>query len=80
MATTAVLGTMILTFVFGLLGAIPWVMGEGLVSFFAMCMGLGAVALTKFGTRNYPTVQIAEPDDDKITAVLDTLPDEEPIE
>ncbi|MCP5098899.1 MAG: hypothetical protein GY943_25385, partial [Chloroflexi bacterium] len=79
--TTAVLGTMLLTFVFGMLGAVPWVMGEGIVSFFAMCMGLGAVALTKFGTRAYPLVAVAEPDDDKITAVLNTLPDdEEPAE
>ncbi len=74
---TAAVGTMILTFIFGLLGAIPFIYGEGIVAFFAMCVGLGGVALTKFGTQDYPRVAIVEPDDDKVTAVLDTLPDEE---
>jgi hypothetical protein len=74
---TAVIGTMLLTFFFGLLGAIPWIMGEWLVGVFAMCMGLGAVALTKFGTQTYPPVMVGEPNVEKITAVLDTLPDEE---
>ncbi len=74
---TAAVGTMILTFIFGLLGAIPFIYGEGIVAFFAMCVGLGGVALTKFGTQDYPRIALVEPDDDKITAVLDTLPDEE---
>lgn len=74
---TAAIGTMVLTFIFGLLGAIPFIYGEGIVAFFAMCVGLGGVALTKFGTREYPMATIVEPDDDKITAVLDTLPDDE---
>lgn len=76
---TVAIGTMVLTFVFGLLSAIPFIYGEGIVAFFAMCVGLGGVALTKFGTRDYPMVTIVEPDDDKITAVLDTLPDDDEL-
>jgi hypothetical protein len=35
-------------------------------------VGLGAVALTKFGTKPYP--RLAELDPDKVSSVLDTLP------
>ncbi len=80
--TTAVLGTMTLTFVMGVLGAIPFVFGESLVSAVILWIGLGAVMLTKFGRRPYPPhieedfeIHI-ELDDEKVTAVLDTLPDE----
>ncbi len=76
--TTAV-GTITLTLMLGLLGAVPFVFGESLAGFIISCIGLGAVALTKFGTRAYP---LAEPDiriltnQDKVTAVLNTLPDD----
>lgn len=80
--TTAVLGTVTLTFVMGVLGAIPFVFGESLVSGVILWIGLGAVMLTKFGRRPYPPhieedfeIHI-ELDDEKVTAVLDTLPDE----
>ncbi len=75
-AIVIALGTMLMTFVFGLLGAIPYVFGEGLLAFVVICVGLGAVALTKFGTRPFPAVATSVVDSDKITAVLETLPDE----
>ena len=72
-------GTMLLTLIFGVLGVIPFVYGEGIVAFFAMCVGLGGVALTKFGTRDYPVepVIVPTPKAEKVTAVLNTLPTEE---
>jgi hypothetical protein len=79
--TTAV-GTATLTFTLGLLGAIPFVIGEGLLTFVIVCIGLGAVALTKFGTRPYPVlddgIRILTPgDNEKVTAVLNTLPEDD---
>ena len=81
--TTAVLGTITLTLTLGVLGAIPFVFGESLVSGIIVWVGLGAVMLTKFGRRAYPPheetdfeINIPEPDDEKVTAVLDTLPDD----
>ena len=41
-----------------------------------VALGLGATALTKFGTRAYPIVAAPVVNQDKVTAVLDTLPDE----
>ncbi|MCP4362477.1 MAG: polymer-forming cytoskeletal protein [Chloroflexi bacterium] len=81
---TAALGTITLTLLLGLFGAIPFAIGEGLVGFIIACVGLGAVVLTKFGTKSYPylgdseaDIRILTPeDDDKVTAVLDTLPDD----
>jgi len=70
---TATLGTTILTFILGLMGALPFVFGAGLLTFLATCLGLGATALTKFGSRPYPDVTVLE-DKDKVTAVLETLP------
>ena len=78
--TTTVLGTMAVTLVLGLLGAIPFFIGEGLIGMLALWLGLGAVALTKFGTQPYPPLA-ADPvklqeDSQKVTAVLETLPEE----
>ncbi len=66
---TATLGTVVLTFVIGLMG-----LGEGLVTFLVVCVGLGATALTKFGTKSYPLAGINNRP--KVTAVLETLPAE----
>ena len=74
-ATTA-LGTVVITFILGFLGAIPFVVGESLIWMVIVALGLGATALTKFGTRAYPLVAVPTLNQDKITAVLDTLPDE----
>lgn len=76
---TMALGTAVLTFVLGLMGAIPFFIGEGLLGFVIAWIGLGAVALTKFGTRPYP---LQEPEirilnDEKVTAVLNTLPEDD---
>lgn len=80
---TTALGTAVLTLIIGVFGAIPFVFGEGLVVFVISCIGLGAVALTKFGTRTYPhlagggDIRILAPENEaKVNAVLDSLPDE----
>jgi hypothetical protein len=76
-ALTAAVGTFLLTFGLGLFGLVPFVFGEGLVSMVILVVGLGAVALTKFGTQPYPLVRPVKEDAAKVTAVLDTLPDDE---
>jgi hypothetical protein len=79
-AVVAAVGTAILTFALGFLGAIPFTFGVGLVSMVISFIGLGAVALTKFGTQPYPLVRIVgedDVDDIKIQSVLETLPDED---
>jgi hypothetical protein len=75
----AALGTFLLTFVVGLLGMMTGGWLEGLLGTVITSIGLGAVALTQFGRKSYavPT----EPDEvtedaDKISVVLDTLPDD----
>lgn len=76
-ALAAALGTFVLTFGLNFFGLIPFVLGEGLVGMIVTFIGLGAVALTKFGTQPYPLVRVVEEDEDKVTAVLNTLPDDE---
>lgn len=51
---TAALGTSLLTLVVGGLGLLPFVWGEWLVTALLICVGLGAAALTQFGTKPYP--------------------------
>lgn len=80
LTVTTVLGTMTVTLIFGLLGTIPFFIGEWLVSLLAIWLGLGAVALTKFGTQPFPPlvadgIKVQE-DPQKVTAVLETLPDQ----
>jgi hypothetical protein len=81
-AMKAALGTMILTFVLGLLGMLlPWV--EGILVFVLGAIGLGAVALTQFGRKPYPpgSEEVAYTEDAvKVATVLETLPveDDEP--
>jgi hypothetical protein len=78
-AMKAALGTMILTVVLGLLGMmLPFV--EGIIAFVAGAVGLGAVALTQFGRKQYPpqggAIELTE-DANKVANVLETLPVEE---
>ncbi|MCA9942154.1 MAG: hypothetical protein KC449_01670 [Anaerolineales bacterium] len=73
---TTALGTAVITFTIGFLGAIPFMIGESLIWMVVMALGLGATALTKFGTRAYPLVAAPVVNQDKVTAVLDTLPDD----
>jgi hypothetical protein len=75
-AMTTALGTIVITFVIGFLGSIPFVFGESLITWTIIFLGLGATMLTKFGTRTYPIVALPTVNEDKVTAVLDTLPDE----
>jgi hypothetical protein len=77
LTTTAALGTLVLTLVAGVMSQLsPWLGGWlwATVGVVLACVGLGAVALTKFGTRPYPP---PAPDEAKVAAVLETLPDEE---
>ncbi len=76
---TTALGTAVITFAIGFLGAVPFVFGEGIISMAIVMLGLGATALTKFGTRDYPIVAAPQVNPDKITAVLETLPDKNSI-
>lgn len=74
-AVTAVLGTATLTLVMGLmqlaggLGAF----GGWLITMTIICVGLGAVTLTKFGAHPYPHV-IHTGHSGKVDEVLDTMP------
>jgi hypothetical protein len=71
---TAALGTVILTVIAGLLGALPFLLGGWLWTLGAILIasaGLGAVALTRFGTRPYPLE--ASDNDQKVADVLETL-------
>jgi hypothetical protein len=82
---TAALGTAALTFGIGLIGALPFIIGEGLLSIIIGSIGLGAATLTRFGTRPYPlpsgyvpaTEKPITEDPDKISSILETLPIEE---
>jgi hypothetical protein len=75
---TAVLGTLTLTMAAGLLSSMPWWLGGWvwwLVAAAIGCAGLGAAALTRFGTRSYPVR-----DSDlgiKVDMVMETTPDED---
>jgi hypothetical protein len=69
----ATLGTVTLTLVLGLIGLLPPIFGGWLVSSVVACVGLGATALTQFGTKPYPPAESAD-NAAKVSAVLDTLP------
>jgi hypothetical protein len=75
-AVVAAFGVGLMTFLLGFLTAVPFTFGVGLVSLVIGFIGLGAVALTRFGARPYPLIVFVE-DDIKINSVLDTLPDKE---
>jgi hypothetical protein len=73
----AALGTVALTLVASVMSELPFLLGGPLWAVTAVviaCAGLGAVALTKFGTRAYP---VGATNSDKIAAVLETLPVED---
>jgi hypothetical protein len=76
---TAALGTTVLTLGAGVLSSLPFLLGGWLWAIAAVaiaCGGLGAVALTRFGTRSYP-LAAAGGDNSKVDIVLETLPVEE---
>ncbi|MGH2537111.1 MAG: bactofilin family protein [Candidatus Promineifilaceae bacterium] len=73
----AALGTAGLTFAFNLLPELPFLLGGWLfwiAGALLFCVGLGAVALTRFGTRRYPP---ALSDSIKVHRALATLPADE---
>jgi MFS family permease len=73
----AALGTVVLTLLTGIMSELPFLLGGWLWSITAFIIGsagLGAVALTKFGTRTYP---LGSANGQKVAAVLETLPAEE---
>jgi len=57
LALTATIGTALLTLILSLLGLARFFPGEGLVAFIFLCVGLGATALTQFGTKPYPPAE-----------------------
>lgn len=74
----AVLGTTVLTLLVSILTELPWILGGPiwwLAAVLASFAGLGAVALTRFGTRAYPSG--SSPTEQKMEDVLDTLPDDD---
>jgi cytoskeletal protein CcmA (bactofilin family) len=78
MAVTAALGTAAFTLAAGLLGSLPFLLGGWFWTMVAIlfgCAGLGAVALTRFGTRVYPPG--TDNNNAKVNIVLETLPVEE---
>lgn len=87
MPVTAALGAATMTLVINALGLVSFGIIDGLLTAVVTSLGLGAVALTQFGTKSYPflaapTKRVIESadddgivvDDDKLTAVLRTLP------
>lgn len=81
------LGTAVLTFATNLLDAAPFVPGTSLVAGLVLSVGLGATALTHFGTKTYPrlvngpTISGGSVEDRvKIRTALDTLPPEDPTD
>jgi hypothetical protein len=79
LTVTTALGTAVLTLVAALLSAFPFLLGGwlwSLLAFLIACAGLGAVALTRFGTRPYP-VGGQEFENDKVAAVVEMLPDDD---
>ena len=76
----AAMGTFVLTFMLGLLGILSGGWLEGLLGIVITSIGLGAVALTQFGRRPYLANDEPSPaneDADKISVVLETLPDDD---
>jgi hypothetical protein len=77
LTVTAALGTAILTLAAGLLSSLPFLLGGWiwtLLSLAITCAGLGAVALTRYGTRTFPIP--AGSTSEKIEIVMDTLPED----
>jgi len=82
---SAALGTGLLSFITGMLGLISFGVIGAIITFAALSIGLGAVALTQFGMKPFPRrrrTQGGTPgsggiDPDKYETVLGTLPPED---
>ncbi|MEM7336368.1 MAG: hypothetical protein AAF490_30085 [Chloroflexota bacterium] len=80
----AVIGTAVITFVLSFIAfsGPGWMLAIFLLTLIPIAWGMGATALTRFGTREFPLPiieLIEEPalDKDKVLAILDTLPDDQ---
>jgi hypothetical protein len=75
------LGTFLLTFVLGILGMLTGGWLEAILGVLITSIGLGAVTLTQFGRKPYAGPvegSVVDEDADKISVVLDTLPEDDP--
>jgi hypothetical protein len=83
LTVTTALGTAVLTLAVALLSAMPPLLGGwlwSLLAFLIACAGLGAVALTRFGTRPYPLGGRVVSDDvasAKADAAIEMMPEDE---
>ena len=83
LTVTTALGTAVLTLAAALLSALPFLFGGwlwSLLAFLIACAGLGAVALTRFGTRPYPhggQVAGEHVATDKAAAAMAMMPEDE---
>lgn len=85
LTVTAGLGTALLTLLLGVLSLVPpFMFGEGfgasLLAGVLACVGLGATALTRFGTRPYPPGSAPPLDEEKVDSVLATMPEKGDVE
>ena len=71
-ATTTALGAAALSLILGVLPLVPLgEFGSNVASFLIAIVGLGAVVLTKFGTRQYPAYRS---DPTKVAEAVDNMP------
>lgn len=70
--TTTVLGTVALSFLVGLFNIMGLEFGQWLLVTLIGAVGLGAAALTQFGTRPYPVPAV---DPNKVAAAIDNMPE-----
>ena len=78
LTVTTALGTAALTLAVALLSALPPLLGGwlwSLLAFLIACAGLGAVALTRFGTRPYPLG--GQTNGQKVAAAIELMPEDE---
>ncbi len=75
------LGTAVITFALSFIAfsGPGWMLAVFLITLIPVAWGMGATALTRFGTREFPYYELAvpSPDKEKVLAVLDTLPDDQ---
>lgn len=70
--TTTVVGTIALSLLVGLMNILGLEFGQWLLSTIIGAVGLGAAALTQFGTRPYPAVTV---NPDKVAAAVNNMPE-----
>jgi hypothetical protein len=81
LVVTTALGTAVLTLASALFSSLDFWLGGwlwSLLAFLVACAGLGAVTLTRFGTRPYPAGAF-EASRDKVAQMIDMMPDEKDL-